>query len=423
MPYPKFPSDTTRHGAPRRDEPAVTDVAITSGDVSVMVILAGLALMMQVAISIMIPALPDISRSLDASPLWGGLTLTAFMMGYGFAPLILGPLSDRFGRRPVLIWGLTLYTAASVACTLASSIELLVTARLLQGIGGGAGLVNSRAIARDLFAGAKYTRVNAYLSTGQGLGPMLAPLVGALLQEQFGWRSTFAFTAIFGAALLLAYWTSLGETNRHRLTQLDISAPKDGYREILKSRQFLRPVFTMSFSFASWYAFFASAPVFFIEHLGKSPSEFGVIIFGLVTGFVAATIFAGRKAATWGEVRLISAGRLLAFVGVAGTALLTQMGVSDPYAIVAPMLLNSLGGGLLAPLLTAAALRPFPHIAGTASSLSIAVFQSICASGTVAAGLVAGYSPHAFFAVMLALQCASVMAHRLLRPSAETLNG
>jgi len=422
MPDPKFPSDITQDASPRRDDPATTDVAITPGDVSIMAVLVGLALMMQIAINIMIPALPAIGASLQATPLWTGLTLTAFIVGYGFAPLILGPLSDRFGRRPVLICGLLLYAAAGVACALAASIEHLVLARLVQGFGGGAGLVASRAIARDLYSGAKFTRVNAYLSTGQGIGPLLAPLIGALLQEQFGWRSTFAFTALFGATLLMAYTATLSETNLRRLVRLDTTALRRAYREVLGSRQFMRPALTSAFSFASWYTFFAAAPAFFIEQFGKSPSYFGAIVSGLITGFVAATIIAGRKAQVWGEVRLISAGRLLAFVGVAGAGLVALIGMSDPYSIIIAMLIYSTGSGFLLALLTAAALRPFPHIAGTASSLSIAIFQFVCAAGTVAAGLVASYSPYAFIGVMLAAQCLSVMAHRLLRSPTETPN-
>lgn len=378
--------------------------------------------MMQVSINIMIPALPAIGAGLHATPLWNGFTLTAFMIGYGVAPLFLGPLSDRYGRRPVLICGLILYTVASTACALAPSIEHLVAARLIQGFGGGAGLVNSRAIARDLFSGAKFTRVSAYLSASQGIGPMLAPLIGALLQEQFGWRSTFAFTAVFGAGLLLAYSALVAETNTKRLTRLDVSALKRGYREVLGSRQFLRPALTSAFSFASWYTFFAAGPAFFIDQFGQSPAEFGTVLFSLITGFVATTVLAGRKATSWGEARLISVGRLLAFLGVATAGALALAGMSTPHAIVGPLFLYSAGCGFLLPLLNATALRPFPHIAGTASSIQGAIFQATCASGTVAAGLVASYSATAFFAVMFAAQCLSVAAYALLgaTPDAHT---
>lgn len=412
-------------GAPHPDrqqalETANAEAAIAPSDVPTIVVLIGLALMMQVAVNIMIPALPAIGTSLDANTFWSGLTLTGFMLGYGLSPLVLGPLSDRFGRRPVVIYGLALYSAGGIACALAPSIEILVVARVLQGVGGGAGLVNSRAITRDLFSGAKFSRVNAYHSAGQGIGPLLAPVIGALLQEAFGWRSTFAFTAVFGAALLLAYSTIFSETNTRRLTRLDIAALKRGYREVVGSRRFLQPVLTSSLSLASWYTFFAAAPALFIEQFGMSPSEFGLIISTQVTGFVGATILTGRKAALWGEDRLIGVGRLLSVAGVTSVGLVALAGNLSPYTILPPMIVYAAGSGLLFPLLTAAALRPFSYIAGTASSTFIATFQIICAMGTVAASLSTDFALEAFFAVMFAAQCLSVMAYRLLRSPAET---
>jgi DHA1 family bicyclomycin/chloramphenicol resistance-like MFS transporter len=248
-------------------------------------------------------------------------------------------------------------------------------------------------------------------------------VIGAFLQEEFGWRSTFAFTAIFGAVLLLTYSTIFSETNNQRLTRLDIAALKKGYREVASSRRFLQPVLTSSLSLASWYTFFAAAPALFIEQFGMTPSEFGLIISTQVTGFVGATILTGRKAALWGEDRLIGVGRLLSVAGVTSVGLVALAGNLSPYTILPSMIVYSAGSGLLFPLLTAAALRPFSHIAGTASSAFIATFQVICAIGTVAASLSASLAPEAFIPVMLAAQCLSVMAHWLLRSPAETLTG
>lgn len=404
---------------PLTREPALPEAAsIAAAELPVIAVLVGLALTMQVAINIMIPALPALGAELGATPLGGKLTLTAFIVGYGCSPLFIGPLADRFGRRPVLICGLSLYALASVACTVAPSIETLVMARFLQGFGGASGIVNARAIARDLWSGAKFSRVNAYLSAGQGIGPLLAPLVGALLQEHLGWRSVFGFTALFGAGLLLAYAALLAESNAQRLQTLAFAALRRGYREVLGSRRFLQPALTSAFSFASWYAFFAGAPHLFIDLGGLSPSGFGAIVSIMVTGFVVTTIVAGRKAATWGEERLVAAGRALAVAGIAATALVVLFDPGNVYAIVPPMIVYAAGSGFLLPMLNAAALRPFPHLAGTAAAASMALFNSASALGTVAAGLVESVSPEAFVVVMVLAQCLSVAAHLAFSPKA-----
>ncbi len=377
-------------------------------------ILVGLGLMMQVAINIMIPALPAIGADLRATPVWEKLTLTAFMIGYGLSPLVIGPLSDRFGRRPVLLGGLALYAIAGLGCTFAASIEALVAARLLQGVGGGAGLVIHRAIARDLYAGIKLARVSAYLSAGQGVGPMLAPLVGALLQEQFGWRATFAFTALFGAAVWVAYGVAVPESNMRRTPRLDLPALVRGYSEVLRARQFLWATLTSALSVASYYTFFAGAPTFFIGPHGVTPSQFGLFVSLCGVAFILAGVLTGRMVATWGEARLLAASLGFGFVGVGGCAALAAFGVTQLWSFFIPMFAYVAAAGILMPLLSAAALGPYPHAAGTAAASYVVLFTGLCAMGTVAAGLVESISRTAFFGVMLVFQCLSVITYLAL---------
>lgn len=396
------------HGASMESS---SDTEIAANEIWTITVLIGLALMMQVSINIMIPALPAISGDLHAAPVWEKLTLTAFMIGYGLSPLIIGPLSDRYGRRPVLLCGLAVFVAASVGCTIAPSIESLVWARFLQGVGGGSGLILHRAIARDLYAGVKLARVSAYLSAGQGIGPMMAPLVGAVLQEQFGWRSTFAFTAIFGASLMLGYAAVIAESNRNQTKRLDILALRHDYREVLGARQFLRAALTTAFSAAGWYTFFAGAPTLFIKHHGMSPSEFGAFVSLLIFGFIGAGILVGRKVVAWGEERLVAAGITLASLGIAGTGILALIGAEQFALLAIAMTIYSSGVGILMPLLSTAAIRPYGHIAGTASAAWAIVFMGTSAAGTVMAGVVEGISASAFYAVMFVFQCLSVCAH------------
>lgn len=400
------------HGASLRLSSPDTEIA--SNEIWTISVLIGLALLMQVSINIMIPALPEISSSLHAAPVWEKLTLTAFMIGYGLSPLMIGPLSDRYGRRPVLLCGLAVFVAASISCTIAPSIESLVWARFFQGIGGGSGLVLNRAIARDLYSGIKLARVSAYLSAGQGIGPMLAPLIGAALQEYFGWRSTFAFTAIFGASLMLGYAAVIAESNRNKIKRLDIVALRRGYREVLGARPFLGAALTLSFSGAGWYTFFAGAPTLFIKHHGMSPSNFGVFVSLLMFGFIGAGILVGRKVMAWGEERFVVAGVALASLGIACTGIVALTGTEQFVLQAIAMTIYSSGVGILLPLLNAAAIRPYPHIAGTASAASSMLFMGTSAAGTVMVGVVEGISTSAFYAVMFVFQCLSVCAYLML---------
>lgn len=391
-----------------------SDTEIAPNEIWTITVLIGLALLMQVSINIMIPALPEISSNLQAAPVWEKLTLTAFMIGYGLSPLMIGPLSDRYGRRPVLLSGLAVFVAASISCTIAPSIESLVWARFFQGVGGGSGLILHRAIARDLYSGIKLARVSAYLSAGQGIGPMLAPVIGAALQEQFGWRSTFAFTAIFGASLMLGYAAVIAESNRNKIKRLDIVALRRGYREVLGARPFLGAALTLAFSGAGWYTFFAGAPTLFIKHHGMSPSNFGAFVSLLIFGFIGAGILVGRKVVAWGEERFVVAGVALASLGIACTGIVALTGTEQFVLLAIAMTIYSSGVGILMPLLSAAAIRPYGHIAGTASAASAMLFMGTSAAGTVMAGLVEGISTSAFYAVMFMFQCLSVCAHLML---------
>jgi MFS transporter, DHA1 family, multidrug resistance protein len=394
--------------------PGVSAPEIASNEIWTITILMGLALLMQVSINIMIPALPQISSDLGAKPVWEKFTLTAFMIGYGLSPLVIGPLSDRYGRRPVLLCGLAVFVAASISCTIAPSIESLIWARFFQGVGGGSGLILHRAIARDLYSGIKLARVNAYLSAGLGIGPMLAPIIGAALQEQFGWRATFAFTAIFGASLMLGYAAVVAESNRSQTERFDFLALRNGYREVLGARPFLRPVLTLALSAAAWYTFFAGAPTLLITHQGMSPSQFGAFLSLLVFGFTGAGILVARKVIAWGEERFITAGIALTSLGVAGSGVLALAGTEQFALLAIAMTIYAGGIGILNPLLSSAAVGPYGHAAGTASAALVSLFMGTCAVGTVMAGVVEGISPSAFYAVMFGFQCLAVCAHLML---------
>jgi len=180
-----------------------------------------LASVNQLAINIFLPAMPAMATDLGASSIAANATLSVYLLVIAISNLVHGPLSDRFGRRPVLLGGLTLYSIASFACALAPTIEVLLVARAVQAFGGAACLVISRATARDVMEGASLTRANGYISTGQGVSPAVAPLLGGLLAEWGDWSWTFHVTGLMGIGLLAVVFLRLGETNRYRLPAID----------------------------------------------------------------------------------------------------------------------------------------------------------------------------------------------------------
>jgi len=317
-----------------------------------------------------LPALPEIRTAFNVDTSAVQLTLSIFLAGLASAQLILGPLSDRFGRRPVLIGGMALYFLASLACIYAPTIEALMAARFIQAVGVCAGGVVGRAVVRDIHGRTEAARMLAQIATAIAVAPLVAPLVGGHLAVTFGWPSVFAVMAAIGAVLVVATGRMLPETNAQ--PKADALNPKrfaTNYKTLLSSANYRAFLFATAFCFSGLFAFISGSSFVLIDTLGMAPDHFGFAFGFVVVGFMVGSHLGGRWVKRLGVERLVALGGRLA-MGTGALALgLNLLGPVSIFTVVVPMALYLVSVGLILPSAMAGAIAPYPHMAGAASAL------------------------------------------------------
>jgi DHA1 family bicyclomycin/chloramphenicol resistance-like MFS transporter len=323
-----------------------------------------------VATDMYVPSMPEIGHLLGAGAAEVQLTLSSYLIGFAIGQTFYGPISDRYGRKPVLLIALLIFCGASAACAGAPSIEWLIGARILQALGGSGAIVLARAIVRDLYtaerAGQELSKMGAIMS----IAPVLAPLLGSLVQVAFGWRANFL--AVLGVGLIATgiVRLCLPETLHLRpIGPLSPSAILHDYRTLLRDRSLLAYVGIVSTSYAGLFAWISASPFVLQSLYGLSPLEFG-LAYGLAC--IGSVIGAGMAASLViriGLDRTIGLGAMALAGG--GLGLVAVIGFGSPWApaLVLPMVIYHAGLGLAMPQAIAGALTPFPDHAGAASSL------------------------------------------------------
>ncbi len=337
---------------------------------AVTALLTALVALGPISTDLYLPSLPGMARSFGGDIPAVQLTLSVFLVGLATAQLICGPLSDRYGRRPVLLFGLALYVAASIACAFAPSISALVAARLVQAFGACVGPVLGRAIVRDVHGRAGAARVLAYMSAAMAVAPALGPILGGFLEVWFGWRANFLVLVIYGAGGLVAASALLPETNR-RPDPLAARPTRilAGYRGLIGHRAYVGYVLCCAFAYSGIFAFISGSSFVLVDIVGLGPDAYGFCFAGVVVGYIAGTLLAGRLSPRLGIDRLIAAGAGISLAGGAILAGLAIAGITGVAAIVGPMLIYMVGTGLVLPNSIAGAVGPFPRAAGAASAL------------------------------------------------------
>ncbi|KZD12805.1 multidrug effflux MFS transporter [Oceanibaculum pacificum] len=298
------------------------------------------------------------------------LTLSVFLVGFAVAQLAYGPLSDRFGRRPVMLGGIALYAVASVVCALATSIETLILARLLQAVGACCGPVLGRAVVRDVYGPERAARVLAYMASAMALVPAAAPILGSLLHVWFGWQANFWVLTGFGGLILLGIWLLLDETNAYPDPQaLKLRALAGNYGRLLRDPIYIGYVLTIAFGYSTIFAFISGSSFAMIEVLGVPEAYFGFCFAAIVLGYMAGSLTAGRLTGRLGIQRLILTGGLIASGCGVAMAILPLLGVAHVGTVLAPFACVMAGLGLIFPNAQAGAIGPYPRMAGTASAL------------------------------------------------------
>jgi DHA1 family bicyclomycin/chloramphenicol resistance-like MFS transporter len=395
-------------------------VTLTPRSTAYIALLVALGSFGPLTMSIYTPVMPSVGHDLVSSPDSVKLTLTTYMLGFAVGQLFYGPLSDRYGRRPVLIGGLLFFTVTTFACSFASSIGDLIVLRILQGLGAASGSVLGRALTRDAYTFQEMPLVMSWISLGQNIAPSLAPTVGGFLGEWLSWRATFWFVGGFGTILLVVTTLGLGETNKYRSDRIDLSSLLRGSGEMLRDRRFLGHILPLGFAFALNFGMLAGVPFILQESLGFSPKEFGLIVLLSVGGFTAGTFLNNRLVGRVSPIVIIQFSGWFHVAALVGMAALSLAEVVTWWAIVGPHMLLSFGTGMIVANANAGAVGMYPKLAGTASSLAGLAQMGMGAMGTVtvailsvigsryiAMPLVIGLAPFAI---------ATVLSARLLRP-------
>lgn len=344
--------------------------------------------------SVFVPALPGVVDALSADVAAVNMTMTAFLFGFAACQLIYGPLSDRFGRRPVLIGGLCLYVAATVFCAFAATIEELVVGRLLQGMAVCVGPVVGRAVIRDTVPVERSAKVMANIGVAMAATPALAPAFGGVLEEAFGWRAIFAALVVAGLLLLLAIGGALPETSpAHRAGRVGDRATLrrsggliTGWRTLLGSAPYWGYTLAVASVFSALMAYTVGVPFVIIDLLGWSPAWFGALAALNVLGFFVGSLISGRCSTRLGIDRLLLIGLILATAGSVVMAGLGIIGILSVVAVIAPMMLFTTGLGIVLANGMAGAMAPFPSIAGAASSLLGFLQMTAAGLGALAVG-------------------------------------
>jgi len=323
-----------------------------------------------ISMALYTPAMPTLVGVFDTTMAMVKTTLTAYFAGFAVAQLVCGPLSDAFGRRPITFLFLALYGLGGLAALFAPTVEILVAARLLQGVGAAVGISVSRAVVRDLFSGQESARVLNAIGIVLSIGPAIAPTLGGVVLSIAGWRAIFVVMVVIAVAAIAVIQIFLPETNR--APDRDLARPTrvmSTYAGLAVDPRFLRPALTLGVSVGSIYALGTLLPFVLIGRVGMDPTLFGLGMLAQTGSYFLGGLTARKLMNRIGAERLVLPGLAVAAVGACGTLLLEH--VVDPSwaTVMAPIAVYAFSIALVIPALTTAVLAPFPKVAGSASSL------------------------------------------------------
>ena len=337
----------------------------------VVVVLSLLLGLQPITTDLYLPALPALTEHFGAEPARAQLTLTALLLAFGLSQLVWGPLSDRFGRRPILLWGLAAYTLAAIGATFAASLEALIVWRVLQGAAMGAGTVCARAIVRDLYAPEAGARAMSKGLSGLGVAACLSPMLGGAVAQSFGWRAALAMLVLAGAGTLWVVARRFRETlptpNPRALQPATMARTWAG---ILGNGTFWSFALLSTASFGGLFSFLAASSFVFIKLHGVSASFYGMLLLGTSGCYILGTLLCRYLVMHYGVKRTVAVGGALSLVGGGLMLALALAGVEGVWAIMAPVFIYMVGHGVHQPCGQSGAIAPFPQAAGAASALA-----------------------------------------------------
>jgi len=366
---------------------------LRTGTFALTALLAALSAIGPLTTDMYLPSLPDIARQLHASTAQVQFTISAYLIGFAIGQIFYGPVSDRHGRKPVLMAAMVLYCVASLACALSTSIEMLIIARTFQALGGSGGIVLARAIVRDIYAGARAGRELSLIGSVMALAPVLAPIAGGLLQTGFGWRAIFFALVVAGLLGAGIVWLLLPETLNTRAAEpVSIASMGRSYRIVVRHPAYRAYLGIAAASYAGLFAWISGA-AFVLQNLyGLTPFDFGVAFALGSIGYMTGSALAARIVVRLGIDGVLGVGGCACAVGGLGMVAAVSLGLTSSLWLVAPVAIYLAGLGMVLPQGIAGAMTPFPERAGAASSLFGFVQQSAAAVCGAIVGWFLGHS-------------------------------
>ena len=325
-----------------------------------------LASMSAMAMNIFLPSLPNMAEYYQADYAFMQLSVALYLGVNAVMQLFVGPLSDRFGRRPVLLWGTALFSLATLGCLMAPTAEVFMLFRMMQAVIAVA-IVLSRAVVRDLYPQDKAASVMGYVTMGMALVPMIAPALGGLLDSLFGWKSSFQLLFVASVLIFALIYFDQGETARHTGTPMRQQIRE--YPEILTSHRFWGYAMATALGSGAFFAYLGGAPYLGTEYFGIPLTQLGLWMATPGIGYFLGNFISGRFSARAGVTRMVVCGTTLATAGLLLAYGLILIGISSPVIFFGSMIIVGIGNGLTIPNAAAGLLSVRPHLAGTAAGL------------------------------------------------------
>jgi MFS transporter, DHA1 family, multidrug resistance protein len=376
----------------------------TAPHITTLVFMAGVAAM---SLNVFLPSLPSMALYFDVDYAVMQLSLSLYLATTALLQLFVGPVSDRFGRRPVILTATAIFTLASAGALLAPNYGVFITCRLVQAVIA-SGFVLSRAAVRDMVPQDQAASMIGYVSMGMAVVPMIAPVIGGLLDEAFGWQASFIMLMLSGATAFVVIWFDMGETATTRASSF--TAQMRQYPALLRSQRFWGYCLAAGFSSGAFFAYLGGAPYVGTTFFHMDAATLGLYFGAPAFGYMAGNFFSGRYSVRYGVNRMVLAGALTSAGGMVALALLTLINVAGPNLFFGLMVFVGLGNGLLNPSANAGMLSVRPSLAGSAAGLGGAFLIGTGALLSALAGVVLGpqTGPMPLVLLMLLTSVASI---------------
>jgi DHA1 family bicyclomycin/chloramphenicol resistance-like MFS transporter len=383
-------------------------------------LLAALVALGPLSVDMYLPAMPMMMAALNTDIGQMHLTLSTYLAGFAIFHLLCGPLADRFGRKPILVGGTILFVLACIGCAYSTTVEELLLYRFMQGVGACVGPTLARAVARDVFGPTRAARALSIIAMLMAVAPAIAPTLGSIVLLWLPWPIIFVFLALYGITMILLIQVFLAESLPQRQS-LRPRAIMRNYLELIRNRVFLTATFGGSFVYAGLLTYLSSSSFVYINMLGVPVEYFGFVFLSGVLGYMLGSALSAKLANSFDSEQTVLLGTAVATAAAAAMWFGIHLLPQSIWVLIIPMVFYSMGMGLTLPNTMAIALRSFPHIAGTASSLLGFIQMSLSASATALVGAYLVDTPAPMVNFMLLLSALSLaMCANLYRGHSPT---